>query len=43
MKLTEEEKEILEGKHSVEQSIYTDYKKFIIICIYTLFNTMFSF
>lgn len=30
MELTEEEKEILEGKHSVDQSIYTDDKQFII-------------
>lgn len=30
MELTEEEKEILEGKHGVDQSIYTDDKQFII-------------
>ena len=30
MELTEEEKEILEGKHSINQSIYTDDKQFII-------------
>ena len=30
MELTQEEKEILEGKHSIDQSIYTDYKQFII-------------
>lgn len=30
MELTQEEKEILEGKHSIDQSIYTDDKQFII-------------
>lgn len=30
MELTEEEKKILEGKHSIDQSIYTDDKQFII-------------
>ena len=30
MDLTQEEKEILEGKHSIDQSIYTDDKQFII-------------